>query len=259
MIIGIIPARYGSTRYPGKPLIDIKGKTMIQRVYEQASKAKCLTDVIVATDDARILEHVESFGGKAVMTHPDHPSGTDRCWEAIQAPWPPMGEQLTPPPSGEAGRGLYIINIQGDEPFVAPEQIDELGAMLDGSVELASQMIPVTDAELLFDIGEAKVIINEQFEAIYFSRQVIPYLKGIDPQEWHKHHTYYRQVGMYAYRADILERITRLPVSPLEKAESLEQLRWLQNGFKIKMGLTTYESHCIDTPEDVEKVLHFIQ
>lgn len=131
--------------------------------------------------------------------------------------------------------------------------------MLDGSVELASQMIPVTDAELLFDIGEAKVIINEQFEAIYFSRQVIPYLKGVDPQEWHKHHTYYRQVGMYAYRADILEKITRLPVSPLEKAESLEQLRWLQNGFKIKMGLTTYESHCIDTPEDVEKILHFIQ
>ncbi len=256
MIIGIIPARYGSTRYPGKPLIDIQGKTMIQRVYEQASKAKCLSEVIVATDDVRILEHVESFGGKAVMTHPNHPSGTDRCWEVIQAHWGPMEEIFVPP---LAPNGLYVINIQGDEPFVAPEQIDELGAMLDGSVELASQMIPVTDAELLFDIGEAKVIINEQFEAIYFSRQVIPYLKGVDPQEWHKHHTYYRQVGMYAYRADILEKITRLPVSPLEKAESLEQLRWLQNGFKIKMGLTTYESHCIDTPEDVEKILHFIQ
>ncbi len=256
MIIGIIPARYGSTRYPGKPLIDIQEKTMIQRVYEQASKAKCLSEVIVATDDVRILEHVESFGGKAVMTHPNHPSGTDRCWEVIQAHWGPMEEIFVPP---LAPNGLYVINIQGDEPFVAPEQIDELGAMLDGSVELASQMIPVTDAELLFDIGEAKVIINEQFEAIYFSRQVIPYLKGVDPQEWHKHHTYYRQVGMYAYRADILEKITRLPVSPLEKAESLEQLRWLQNGFKIKMGLTTYESHCIDTPEDVEKILHFIQ
>lgn len=256
MIIGIIPARYGSTRYPGKPLIDIQEKTMIQRVYEQASKAKCLSEVIVATDDVRILEHVESFGGKAVMTHPNHPSGTDRCWEVIQAHWGPMEEIFVPP---LVPNGLYVINIQGDEPFVAPEQIDELGAMLDGSVELASQMIPVTDAELLFDIGEAKVIINEQFEAIYFSRQVIPYLKGVDPQEWHKHHTYYRQVGMYAYRADILEKITRLPVSPLEKAESLEQLRWLQNGFKIKMGLTTYESHCIDTPEDVEKILHFIQ
>lgn len=260
MIIGIIPARYGSTRYPGKPLIDIQGKTMIQRVYEQATKATCLSEVIVATDDVRILEHVESFGGKAVMTHPDHPSGTDRCWEAYQLTV--AGLQFK---SSESTRNAkpetanhYIINIQGDEPFVAPEQIDELGAMLDGSVELASQMIPVTDAELLFDIGEAKVVINEQFEAIYFSRQVIPYLKGVDPQEWHKHYTYYRQVGMYAYRADILEKITRLPVSPLEKAESLEQLRWLQNGFKIKMGLTAYESHCIDTPEDVEKVLKIL-
>ena len=246
MIIGIIPARYGSTRYPGKPLIDIQGKTMIQRVYEQATKAKCLSEVIVATDDVRILEHVESFGGKAIMTHPDHPSGTDRCWEAIQAV------------STHGKEGLYVINIQGDEPFVAPEQIDELGAVLDGNVELASQMIPVSDHELLFDMGEAKVIVNQEFEAIYFSRQVIPFLKGIDPQEWHKYHTYYRQVGMYAYRADILEKITQLPVSDLEKAESLEQLRWLQNGYKIKMVLTSYESHCIDTPEDVEKVLRMM-
>jgi 3-deoxy-manno-octulosonate cytidylyltransferase (CMP-KDO synthetase) len=233
---------------------------MIQRVYEQASQAKCLSDVIVATDDERILEHVQSFGGKAVLTHPDHPSGTDRCWEAVQAraayrPWPPMGEQIIPP---LGVRGLYIINIQGDEPFVAPEQIDELGAVLDGSVELASQMIPVSDHEVLFDVGEAKVIVNQDFEAIYFSRQVLPFLKGVDPKEWHKHHTYYRQVGMYAYRSDILEKITQLPVSDLEKAESLEQLRWLQNGYKIKMGLTSYESHCIDTPEDVEKVLRLM-
>jgi 3-deoxy-manno-octulosonate cytidylyltransferase (CMP-KDO synthetase) len=260
MIIGIIPARYASTRFPGKPLIDIQGKSMIQRVYEQASQAKCLSDVIVATDDERILEHVQSFGGKAVLTHPDHPSGTDRCWEAVQAraayrPWPPMGEQIIPP---LGARGLYIINIQGDEPFVAPEQIDELGAVLDGSVELASQMIPVSDHEVLFDVGEAKVIVNQDFEAIYFSRQVLPFLKGVDPKEWHKHHTYYRQVGMYAYRSDILEKITQLPVSDLEKAESLEQLRWLQNCYKIKMRLTSYESHCIDTPEDVEKVLRMM-
>ncbi|MFN3381182.1 MAG: 3-deoxy-manno-octulosonate cytidylyltransferase [Runella zeae] len=246
MIIGIIPARYASTRYPGKPLIDIQGKTMIERVYEQALQAKCLSDVIVATDDERILNHVQSFGGKAVMTHPDHPSGTDRCWEAVQAV------------STHGKEGRYVINIQGDEPFVAPEQIDELGAVLDGNVELASQMIPVSDHELLFDMGEAKVIVNQEFEAIYFSRQAIPFLKGVDPQEWHKHHTYYRQVGMYAYRADILEKITQLPVSDLEKAESLEQLRWLQNGYKIKMVLTSYESHCIDTPEDVEKVLRMM-
>lgn len=267
MIIGIIPARYASTRFPGKPLIDIKGKSMIQRVYEQAAQAKCLSEVIVATDDERILQHVESFGGKAVMTHPDHPSGTDRCWEAYCS-------GVRSQESGEKNKGIashfslltasaaaphsYIINIQGDEPFVAPQQIDELGAVLDGNVELASQMIPVSDHEVLFDVGEAKVIVNQDFEAIYFSRQVLPFLKGVDPNEWHKHHTYYRQVGMYAYRADILEKITQLPVSDLEKAESLEQLRWLQNGYKIKMVLTTYESHCIDTPEDVEKVLKMI-
>ncbi|AXE17569.1 3-deoxy-manno-octulosonate cytidylyltransferase [Runella rosea] len=255
MIIGIIPARYASTRFPGKPLIDIQGKSMIQRVYEQASQAKCLSEVIVATDDERILNHVQSFGGKAVMTHPDHPSGTDRCWEAYCLG---VRNQEVDVKSSDITSYSYIINIQGDEPFVAPEQIDELGAVLDGSVELASQMIPVSDHEVLFDVGEAKVIVNQDFEAIYFSRQVLPFLKGVDPKEWHQHHTYYRQVGMYAYRSDILEKITKLPVSSLEKAESLEQLRWIQNGYKIKMGLTSYESHCIDTPEDVEKVLRLM-
>ncbi|AEI50042.1 3-deoxy-manno-octulosonate cytidylyltransferase [Runella slithyformis] len=260
MIIGIIPARYASTRFPGKPLIDIQGKSMIRRVYEQASQAKCLSEVIVATDDERILNHVQSFGGKAVMTHPDHPSGTDRCWEAyclgVRSQEPEA--KGTSSYSSLLTSHSYVINIQGDEPFVAPEQIDELGAVLDGSVELASQMIPVSDHDVLFDVGEAKVIVNQSFEAIYFSRQVLPFLKGIDPKEWHNHHTYYRQVGMYAYRSDILEKITQLPVSDLEKAESLEQLRWIQNGYRIKMGLTAYESHCIDTPEDVEKVLRLM-
>jgi 3-deoxy-manno-octulosonate cytidylyltransferase (CMP-KDO synthetase) len=260
MIIGIIPARYASTRFPGKPLIDIQGKSMIRRVYEQASQAKCLSEVIVATDDERILNHVQSFGGKAVITHPDHPSGTDRCWEAYclgVRSGRRCGEEIEVKSRGYTSHS-YIINIQGDEPFVAPEQIDELGAVLDGRVELASQMIPVRDHEVLFDTGEAKVIVNQEFEAIYFSRQVLPFLKGVDPKDWHKHHTYYRQVGMYAYRSDILEKITQLPVSDLEKAESLEQLRWLQHGYKIKMGLTSYESHCIDTPEDVEKVLRLM-
>lgn len=247
MIIGIIPARYASTRFPGKPLIEIDGKSMIQRVYEQAAQAKCLSEVIVATDDARISEHVRAFGGKAIMTHPDHPSGTDRCWEVCKGMMK------------DDSIHHYIINIQGDEPFVAPEQIDELGAILDGKVEIASQMIPVSDKDILFDEGEAKVIVNEQREAIYFSRQVVPFLKGVDKKDWHNHHTYYRQVGMYAYRVDILERITKLPVSDLEKAESLEQLRWLQNGYKIKMALTQYESHCIDTPEDVAKVLKLMK
>jgi 3-deoxy-manno-octulosonate cytidylyltransferase (CMP-KDO synthetase) len=261
MIIGIIPARYASTRFPGKPLIDIAGKSMIERVYAQAAQAKCLDKIIVATDDERILKHVEGFGGEAVMTHADHPSGTDRCWEAYQSmvysPQAIVHSPLSTDFTIDDGPWTmdYIINIQGDEPFVAPAQIDELGAILDGNVEIASQMIPVSDHEILFDQGEAKVIVNDQMEAIYFSRQVIPFLKGIDPKAWHEHHTYYRQVGMYAYRADVLQKLTKLPVSPLEKAESLEQLRWLQASFKIKMTLTAYESHCIDTPEDVEKVL----
>lgn len=241
MIAGIIPARYASTRFPGKPLIDIQGKSMIQRVYERASASRSLDKVIVATDDERIYEHVTAFGGVAVMTATHHPSGTDRCWDALQ--------QLD-------GAYDYVINIQGDEPFIESAQIDELAAVLqDRSVELATQMIAVNSYEMLFDKGEVKIVLNDKDEALYFSRNVIPFIKGIDEMEWHKHHKYYRHVGMYAYRRDILERIIQLPVSALEKAESLEQLRWLEHGFNIKCVITEYESHCIDTPEDVDKVL----
>lgn len=241
MIAGIIPARYASTRFPGKPLIAIEGKSMIQRVYEQARKSKALAEVVVATDDRRIYDHVKAFGGEAVMTAADHPSGTDRCYEALQ--------QLKEPYQ-------YVINIQGDEPFIDPEQIDELATVLqDGTAELATQMIPVTSHDVLFDMGEVKIVLNDKMEALYFSRMVIPYIKGVEQAEWHRHHMYYRHVGMYAYRADILGQITKLPVSPLEKAESLEQLRWLEAGFKIKCAVTRFDSHCIDTPEDVEKVL----
>jgi 3-deoxy-manno-octulosonate cytidylyltransferase (CMP-KDO synthetase) len=241
MIAGIIPARYGSTRFPGKSLIDIQGKSMIERVYRQAAKSAALHTLVVATDDERILAHVEAFGGKAVMTAASHPSGTDRCLDALQ--------QLS-------GDFQYVINIQGDEPFIDPAQIDELAAILyDGSVELATQMIPVSSHEMLFDRGEVKITLNDKMEALYFSRMVIPYIKGVEERLWHLHHTYYRHVGMYAYRKDILEQITRLPVSSLELAESLEQLRWLEHGYKIKCAITRFESHCIDTPEDVEKVL----
>jgi 3-deoxy-manno-octulosonate cytidylyltransferase (CMP-KDO synthetase) len=241
MIAGIIPARYASTRFPGKSLIDIHGKSMIQRVYEEAAKSASLDKLVVATDDVRILDHVRSFGGEAVMTGADHPSGTDRCWDALQ----------------QLGEGYkYVINIQGDEPFIDPAQIDELAAILqDGTVELATQMIPVNNHEELFDPGEVKIVLNTNMEALYFSRMVIPFIKGVDQREWHKHHPYYRHVGMYAYRRDVLQQITKLPVSALEKAESLEQLRWLENGFSIKCVATHFESHCIDTPEDVEKVL----
>jgi 3-deoxy-manno-octulosonate cytidylyltransferase (CMP-KDO synthetase) len=244
MIVGIIPARYASTRFPGKPLIAIQGKSMIQRVYEQAKKSKALAEVIVATDDERIYDHVKAFGGEAVMTAADHPSGTDRCYEALQ--------QLKEP-------YRYVINIQGDEPFIDPKQIDELAAVLqDGTAELATQMIPVTGHDVLFDMGEVKIVLNDRLEALYFSRMVIPYIKGVDQTEWHRHHTYYRHVGMYAYRSDILEQITKLPVSPLERAESLEQLRWLEAGYKIKCAVTQFDSHCIDTPEDIEKVLRLM-
>lgn len=245
MIAGIIPARYASTRFPGKPLIDIQGKSMIQRVYEKALQSKSLSTVIVATDDERIFNHVQSFGGNVVMTANHHPSGTDRCLESLQK----LKENYS-----------YVINIQGDEPFIEPAQIDELADVLkDESIELATQMIKVNSHELLFNKGEVKIVLNSKNEALYFSRMVIPFIKGVDEKEWHKHHTYYRHVGMYAYRRDVLEKICQLPVSPLEKAESLEQLRWVENGFRIKCVETKYESHCIDSPEDVEKVLTLIK
>jgi 3-deoxy-manno-octulosonate cytidylyltransferase (CMP-KDO synthetase) len=241
MIAGIIPARYASTRFPGKPLAMIEGKTMIQRVYEQACKSQLLHLVVVATDDDRIAQHVADFGGRVVLTGAHHPSGTDRCYEALQ--------QLD-------GAIQYVINIQGDEPFVAPAQIDELAAVLaTGHIELATQMIAVDSHEMLFDTGEVKIVLNHNNEALYFSRNVIPAIKNQLPQQWHMHHRYYRHVGLYAYRRDVLEKITRLPVSTLEQAESLEQLRWLQNGFVIKCVPTQFESHCIDSPQDVEKVL----
>ena len=244
MIVGIIPASYASTCFPGKPLIDIKGKTMIQRVYEQASKCGSLDKVVVATDDARIAEHVVSFGGEVVMTKEEHPSGTDRCWDALQ--------QI-------GGNYKYVINIQGDEPFIDPSQIDTLASVLkEGTTELATLIIPVDSHEVLFDMGEVKVVLNDYQEGMYFSRMVIPYVKGVPQEEWHKHHNYYRHVGMYAYRADVLEQVCKLSVSSLEKAESLEQLRWLEAGFKIKCAITNFDSHCVDTPEDVEKVLRLM-
>jgi 3-deoxy-manno-octulosonate cytidylyltransferase (CMP-KDO synthetase) len=233
-ILGVIPARYASTRFPGKPLVNI-------RVYEQSMASKSLTKVIVATDDQRIYDHVRDFGGEVVMTGTNHPSGTDRCQEAFLK----TGTDFD-----------YIINIQGDEPFIDPSQIDLLAGLLsDGQVELASLMIRVSSEELLFDQGEVKVVVNSGMEALYFSRQPIPFLKGQPPNKWHEKHIYYRHVGLYAYRQDILDKITRLEPSSLEKAESLEQLRWLENGFKIKLAITTFDSHCIDSPEDIERAL----
>jgi 3-deoxy-manno-octulosonate cytidylyltransferase (CMP-KDO synthetase) len=244
MIVGIIPARYSSTRFPGKALCNIKGKTMVQRVYEQAKQSTYLHKVVVATDDQRIADNVLSFGGEVVLTASTHPSGTDRCWDALQQ----LKEKYD-----------YVINIQGDEPFINPKQIDELAAVLnDGTTELATQMIAVDSYGMLADEGEVKIVLNTNNEALYFSRAIIPYIKNVDKKEWHKHHPYYRHVGLYAYRRDILEKITKLPVSALEKVESLEQLRWLENGFKIKCVTTKFDSHCIDTPEDLQKMLQLM-
>ncbi|MFT2011337.1 3-deoxy-manno-octulosonate cytidylyltransferase [Pontibacter sp. 13R65] len=238
-ILGIIPARYASTRFPGKPLTDIKGKSMIQRVYEQASKSS-LTKVLVATDDERILEHVMAFGGNAVMTSSNHQSGTDRCFEAYQLQETPFS---------------YVINIQGDEPFIKPEQIDLVAACFrNPSTQLATLVKEVKSHEELFNVNSPKVVVNLAKEALYFSRQPIPYCRNVAIESWHEHHVYYKHIGIYGYRTDILEQITQLPPSSLELAESLEQLRWLEHGFRIMTALTTLETFGIDTPEDLLKI-----
>jgi 3-deoxy-manno-octulosonate cytidylyltransferase (CMP-KDO synthetase) len=242
-IIGIIPARYASSRFPGKPLAQIKGKSMLQRVYEQTVKSGLLAEVIVATDDARIAAHAKSFGAPVVITRPDHPSGTDRCFEAYEL----QGKKFD-----------YVINVQGDEPFLDPEQINSLAEICDGNVEIATQMIKCNSHEVLFDTGEVKIVLNSDKEALYFSRNVIPFLKNKDEKEWHLHFDYYRHVGMYAYRTDILREITLLKPSALEMAESLEQLRWLEHGYKITCAETRFDSHCVDTPEDIEKVMRLM-
>ena len=245
MIAGIIPARYASTRFPGKPLVKIEGKSMIHRVWEQAAKSRSLSRLVVATDDERIARHVKDFGGEAIITATNHPSGTDRCAEVLSKLGPDY---------------QYVINIQGDEPFIEPEQIDTLAdALKGGNAEIATLIILVDNKDVLFDTGEVKVVLNPKGEALYFSRSVIPYLKGVPEAEWHLRRAYYRHVGMYAYRADILSQITKLAVSSLEKAESLEQLRWVEAGYKVKCAVTQHDSHCIDTPEDIPKVLALME
>ncbi len=241
-ILGIIPARYASTRFPGKPLIDLGGKYMIQRVWEQANKAYSFTKVVVATDHSGIYEAVQAFGGEVVMTEEHHSNGTERSFDAYQQ----LQEQYD-----------YIVNIQGDEPFIDPKQIDTLGRALDGEVELATLVKKIEDQETLFNPNVMKVVFNKNKDALYFSRQCIPHIRGKDPDSWLIHHTYYKHIGIYAYRADILAEIVKIPLSLLEKAESLEQLRWLENGYRIKVAETDIETFGIDTPEDMDKaILH---
>jgi 3-deoxy-manno-octulosonate cytidylyltransferase (CMP-KDO synthetase) len=240
-IVAIIPARYASTRFPGKPLVLINGKTMIQCVYDQVKNTPGISEVIVATDDDRIEAEVLSFGGKVVRTKPEHPSGTDRCYEAYQ--------QLNKSYD-------FIINVQGDEPFIQPEQIRTLAGILKPETQLATLIKKIEDEETLFNPNTPKVIINTKGEALYFSRQTIPYLRQFsDKTEWLKQHTFYKHIGMYAYRPDILEKITQLSPSSLELVESLEQLRWIENGYSIQTAITTIETIGIDTPEDLRKAL----
>jgi 3-deoxy-manno-octulosonate cytidylyltransferase (CMP-KDO synthetase) len=251
-ILGIIPARYASTRFPAKVLADIKGKTMIRRVYEQVAKSKLLSEIYVATDHELIAKEVESFGGKVIMTATNHPSGTDRCFEGLQLVQNELQEK------SEKVVYNYVINIQGDEPFIRPEQIDLLAQSLidgKGEVELATMMLQAQNQEDLDNNSEVFVTFNTNFEALYFSRFPIPFQQKVPKSQWLSTHSYYKHLGMYAYRSNILEKITKLSVSSLEKCESLEQLRWLENGFKIKLVSTKHDSYCIDTPEDLAKVL----
>lgn len=243
-VIGIIPARYGSTRFPGKPLADIAGKSMIQRVVEQAQKAKRLHDVVVATDDQRIADHVHHFGGKVVLTDANHPSGTDRCREALN-----HFEDVE-----------VVINIQGDEPLIPPSQIDALiECFEEAETQIATLIKPISSTAILTDPNKPKVLVNHHGEAIYFSRTPLPYVKGQAIENWLNHHPYWQHIGVYAYRANTLKAITLLAPSPLENAESLEQLRWIEHGYRIRVATTDHESFPVDTPEDLERLLTYLK
>lgn len=238
-IIGIIPARYASTRFPGKPLIDLGGKSMIQRVYEQCKKASFLTDVIVATDDERIADHVRKFGGKVEMTSETHQSGTDRCSEVVQR---------------YDGLCDAVINIQGDEPFINPAQIDALAkAFFHSHTQLASMKKKLTKETDVQNPNVVKVITNHLGDAIYFSRSPIPYRRNPEISV-----VYYKHIGIYGYRKDVLLDITQIPVGNLEAAENLEQLRWIENGYKITLIETDVDNIAIDSPDDVKKALLFL-
>lgn len=244
-IIGIIPARYASTRFPGKPLVMLGGMPIIQRVYKQVEGL--LDKVVVATDDDRIFDAVKAFGGEVVMTSTEHRSGTDRVMEAFTK----MGEEFD-----------VIVNIQGDEPFIQPDQIRLLCLCFDDeSVDIATLVKPFCEEDGLAALenpNSPKVVFDNRMHALYFSRSVIPYLRGVEKEEWLKQHTFYKHIGLYAYRAAALAKITAMPQSVLELSESLEQLRWLENGCTIKVGITQQETIGIDTPADLERAEHFL-
>lgn len=244
--IAIIPARYASTRFPAKPLAILGGKLVIERVYESVSKV--LDTVVVATDDQRIYDAVKGFGGKVVMTSTEHQSGTDRCYEAYMK---------------QGGEFDVVINVQGDEPFIDPSQLKAIMNCFESQdTDIATLVKPFTiedGIEALESANTPKVVIDKDFHALYFSRSVVPYLRGVNRDEWLSKHTFYKHIGMYAFRTDVLRQVTQLPQSPLEIAESLEQLRWLENGYKIGVGISNIETIGIDTPEDLVRAEDFLK
>ncbi|MFA8451308.1 MAG: 3-deoxy-manno-octulosonate cytidylyltransferase [Bacteroidales bacterium] len=244
-VLGIIPARYASSRFPGKPLVDIKGKTMIQRVYEGACACDGLDEVVVATDHQEIYSCVKDFAGKVEMTSPNHMSGTDRCAEVLDL---------------YAKRNLHfdiVINIQGDEPFICVEQIEALRECFSNqNTDIATLVKKIDDSEELHNPNNVKVVFSKNRKALYFSRQAIPFMRNEEQKtQWISKHNYFKHIGVYAYRADVLREVTKLSISTLEKSESLEQLRWLENDYEIVVAETSIEAISVDTPEDLEKLL----
>ncbi len=245
--IAIIPARYASTRFPGKPLAMLGGKTVIQRVYEQAISV--LPEAYVATDDERIFQTVSDFGGRAIMTRSDHKSGTDRIEEAVEK----LYAQHPSAPD-------VIINIQGDEPFVQPSQIETLCHLFDDpETQIGTLGKPFENMEAVENPNSPKIVCDKRGFSLYFSRSVIPFVRGEERDKWFGHFPYLKHLGLYAYRREVLRDVTQLPQSPLELAESLEQLRWLENGYRIRVGLTDVETVGIDTPADLQRAEEFLR
>lgn len=242
----IIPARYASTRFPAKPLAMLGGKPVIQRVYEQVSKV--FSDLYVATDDERIFNAVQSFGGNAIMTRSDHKSGTDRCYEAF---------------CKSGSKADVVVNVQGDEPFIQPSQLETIKSLFNSpETDIATLVKPFPEGcpfQVVDNPNSPKVVVDDNWNALYFSRSVIPYLRGVPQEEWTSRQTYYKHIGLYAFRADVLRQVTELSQAPLEKAESLEQLRWLSAGYRIKTGTTQVETIGIDTPEDLQAAELFLK
>lgn len=242
--LAVIPARYASTRFPGKPLVDIGGKSMLQRVYEQVLKSEQVERCIIATDDDRIFKHARSIGAEVMMTSPNHKTGTDRVWEVVRLN-----------PSFEV-----VVNVQGDEPFINPKQIDQviLNLKNDASAQISTLAKLIESEGDLFNSTVVKLTFDKYGRALYFSRSTIPHLRNVETSEWLKEGVFYKHIGLYGFKTKVLEQISQLEQSQLEKLESLEQLRWLEEGYFIKVRVTEYEAIGIDTPEDLEKAKAYL-